>query len=126
MNKEKDMDKKCNKYEGLFTFGTEEDFLKHLSECENCQKEHEKALKLSSLIKESANEYRRLEKKSSLKKTMCKIACTLVVVSSLGIYAGIEINENHRYQSFINSETETSIIAQEGLPVDDMGFFKYN
>jgi len=26
----------------------------------------------------------------------------------------------------MKSNTETSIIAQEGLPVDDMGFFDYN
>lgn len=120
------MDKDCKKYEGLYLFGKDEDFFKHINECAECQKEYEKEQRLSELLKDSATTYRLMEKKSNVKKTMYKIACSLVVFSCLGVYTGFEINENHKYQQFIKTNTETSIISQYGLPVDEYGFFAYN
>ena len=120
------MDKKCKKYEGLYLFGKDEDFFKHICECEECKREYEKEKRLSELLKDSATTYRLMEKKSNTKRTMYRIACSLVIFSCLGVYTGIEVNEKQKYQQFIKANTETSIIAQDGLPVDEYGFFAYN
>ena len=47
------MKEKCNKYEQLINFGTEEELMKHISQCEDCRQEHEKMLAVSSLIQEA-------------------------------------------------------------------------
>lgn len=125
--REKIMDKKCNKYEAYYTFAGEEDFLAHLQECEDCRREYEKEQRLSRLIKESAGTYRRLEQRNNLKKSAVKIACLLFIFATVGIYNGFQVQQNGNYQQFLTATgTDTSVIAQEGLPVDDFGFFDYN
>lgn len=120
------MENKCNKYEAYFTFSNEEDFQKHLQECEDCRKQFEKEQRLSELIKDSASTYNKLKQKNSLKKSLVKTACALLVFSTLGLYTGINLQEKSEYQKFMTNNTETSIIAQEGLPTDEFGFFDYN
>ena len=46
------MDKKCTKYEALFTFRSEEELNEHIANCPDCQKEHENMQKVSELLKE--------------------------------------------------------------------------
>ena len=46
------MENKCNKYEGLFTFSSEEELKAHINECEDCRLEDEKMQKVSSLLDE--------------------------------------------------------------------------
>ena len=53
------MTEKCSKYEAYFTFASEEDFQKHLEECEDCRKEHEKMQKISSLVQEVKPYYKK-------------------------------------------------------------------
>ena len=43
------MNKKCSKYEGLFTFSDEETLKKHIETCEDCRKEQEVMDKVSDL-----------------------------------------------------------------------------
>ena len=40
------MDKKCTKYEALFTFRSEEELEEHLQNCPECRAEHEKMQKV--------------------------------------------------------------------------------
>ena len=53
------MTKKCDKYESLFIFADEETLNKHLQECEDCRREHEKMHKVSVLVKEAEPELKR-------------------------------------------------------------------
>ena len=78
MKEEKYMnnENKCNKYESFFIFRDEEAFNEHLEHCPDCKKEHEKHLKVSSLLKEVAPVY--LEKKRKEKKSAIKIAHSLL------------------------------------------------
>ena len=46
-------EKKCNGYESMFLFLSEEDFNKHLEVCESCRLENEKMNKVSDLIQEA-------------------------------------------------------------------------
>ena len=46
------MENNCNKYEAYFIFKSDEDFLNHVANCPDCQVEHEKMQKVSSLISE--------------------------------------------------------------------------
>lgn len=126
MSKGKNMIKKCTKYEAYSTFASEKDFFAHLQECEDCKKEYEKELRLSVLIQDSAETYKAMTHKNNTKKMMCKIACMLVIFTSFGAYTGFEVKQHQRFSNFVKANTETSIIAQEGLPTDEYGFFDYN
>ena len=39
--------KQCNGYEAMYTFLNDEDFERHLKECPQCAKEHEKMQKVT-------------------------------------------------------------------------------
>ena len=119
------MDKKCNKYEAYFTFASKDDFDAHISNCKECMQEKIKQEKLSFLIKDSSETYKLLSSKQKTQKTLIKIACSLLLFVSFGTFAGIEMYETHTYQTFVNS-SETSVIFQQGLPIDDYGFFDYH
>ena len=49
--------KQCNGYEAMYTFLNDEDFERHLKECPQCAKEHEKMQKVSNIIQITAGEY---------------------------------------------------------------------
>lgn len=120
------MTEKCTKYEAYSMFASEKDFFDHLQECEDCKKEFEKELRLSALIQDCAPTYRELCKQKNTKKLMSKIACVLVLFTSFGVFAGFEVKQYQRFDTFVKANTEISVISQDGLPVDDYGFFDYN
>lgn len=45
---------KCDKYEAFFVFNDEKAFYEHIENCPDCKAQHEKYLKVSSLVKEVA------------------------------------------------------------------------
>lgn len=109
------MKNKCKKYEGLFTFGSEEDFQKHLEQCEDCRLEHEKMQKISSLIQEVKPYY----KKKQNNKKMLKIACSLLLFAFLGTGVGLmsfntDISDTIKYGTTLSAE-------DLGFPVDSYG-----
>lgn len=120
------MTEKCTKYEAYSMFASEKDFFDHLQECDDCKKEFEKELRLSALIQDSAPTYRAMVEKNNTKKLMCKIACVLVLFTFFGVFTGFEVKQHQRFDNFVKANTETSVISQDGLPVDDYGFFDYN
>lgn len=123
--KGKQMDKKCNKYEAYFTFASSDEYEKHLLTCEDCKKENIKEEKLSLLIKDSAETYKAIYKKQQAKKTMMKIACSLLLFVSFGTIANFEMTQTNKYKYLTNTNTDISIISEAGLPVDEYGFFDY-
>lgn len=116
-----DNEKKCDKYEALFVFQGEEALNNHLSECDDCKKEHEKHLKISQMVKEVAPEY--LAKRYNKKKTALKrlAACFIVFVGLTGTYTGISMYNNSDIQ--VNAD-EDSYISTMGLPIDEYGFLE--
>lgn len=109
------MKNKCTKFEGLFTFGTEEDLLKHIEECDDCKHEYEKMQKISSLVQEVRPYYRKKRKNSK----MLKIACSLLLFAFLGTGVGLvsfntDISDTLKYGTTLSAE-------DLGFPVDSYG-----
>lgn len=112
------MDNKCDKFEAMFVFASEEDFQKHLSECADCREEYSKADKLSSLIKEAAPLYLAKERNTKFKKIM---SCCVFLFFAVASIIGLGVNT---YRQGDVGYSETSVIYDLGLPVDDYGLLK--
>lgn len=107
--------KKCNGYETMFTFLSDEAFQQHLLECEECRLEHEKMQKVSQLIQE-AKPYIQSNKK---KKTAIKAACAaFAVISMSACFQFFTTTGLYDEIAYYNSPT----IEEMGLPVDEYGF----
>lgn len=109
------MDKKCTKYEALFTFRSEEDLMEHIKTCPDCQEEHEKMQKISELLQEVKPYY--ISKRKNLAKL--KIACALLMIFITGTTAGLinlnsDISDTLKYGATLSAE-------DMGLPVDSYG-----
>ena len=101
------------KFEALFTFGTEEDFLTHIKGCPDCASEYEKMQKVSSLIQEVKPHYARKRKNSQV----FKVACTLLflIVGSFSLtFMNPDVSDTLRYGTTLSAE-------DLGLPVDSYG-----
>ncbi len=112
-------DNKCDKYEGFFVFQNQEQFDKHIKNCEDCKKEHEKYLKISSLVKEVAPIYLERENKKKMMSAAKRLACCLVVFVGLSAFTGYKVYDNYTYQ--VSLEQESSV-SDMGLPTDEYGF----
>lgn len=113
------MKEKCNKYEAFFVFTNEKEFQIHLLECGDCQKEHQKAQKISALVKEAAPYYKNLKRRNSALKKVC--ASFLLVLTLFG--AGIFYNNHNANQYLAQAYLEEygSAISDMGFPVDEYG-----
>lgn len=108
---------KCNKYEGLFVFGNEDDLQEHLRVCPDCQKEHEEMQKVSTLVKEVKPFIRKNRAHSKFKLKVA--ACFLTLIFGFGMINFLiprDINKNKT-----SLATEISPVAQMGLPTDEYG-----
>ncbi len=110
------MNEKCNKYEILVNFGTEEELLSHIKECEDCKKEHEKMMAVSALIQEAKPYY--LEQKTRIQKL--KIACVMFFTLFSGVTFGL-INNNYNVIDTL-SYYDGITFEDMGFPTDDYGF----
>lgn len=110
------MEDKCSKYEGLFVFSDSDELEKHLSECDECRKEHEKMEKVSKLLDEVKFYYRSKNKRLHKLKIAC--AVSLVIFSSLSFGAAFN-NED-----FMDTLMYGDVLSAEdlGFPVDSYGF----
>lgn len=111
---------KCNKYESFFVFSDEEAFNEHLEHCPDCQKEHEKHLKISSLVKEVAPIYLERKRKEKI-SVMKRLACCFVVFVGFASFAGYMAYDDYMFKAM---EVEDSYVSTMGLPVDDYGFLE--
>lgn len=101
------MNKKCNKYESLFIFSDEKTLIEHISVCEECRKEYEKMNKVSDLIKEVKNEYKKPN------HVALKVACVLF----LFITGGISVDMLDMKYGILDT-----IQYGEPLTMNDLGF----
>ena len=120
------MTKKCDKYESLFIFADEETLNKHLQECEDCRREHEKMHKVSALVKEAEPE---LKRRAAFFNSL-KVACVLFLFITGGVFfqtfAPMQLNNTNAtmtasISSDMSFDYEDSIIPDMGLPTDDYG-----
>ena len=114
-------EKKCNKYEGFFVFQNEEKFYEHLKHCPDCQKEHEKYIQVSKLVKEVAPVYLAKRNKRKL-DAVKKLACCFIFLAGFSVYSGYQLYGDYTFQ--VNSADESYISSSLGLPVDEYGFLE--
>ncbi len=113
--------KKCDKYEAFFVFQDEEAFNNHIKECPDCQKEHEKYTKVSSLVKEVAPVYLEKQKKNkfaAVKKLAC---CFVLFVGITASYTGYNMYNDYTSQTYWDDD---SYVSAMGLPIDEYGFLE--
>lgn len=109
------MDKKCDKYEALFTFSNDEQLQAHIEECEECKKEDETMKKVSALIQEVKPYYK--NRQNALSKI--KAACILFAI----IFGGATFTMlNYNTDIADTIKYGTTLSAEDlGLPVDSYG-----
>ena len=111
------MDKKCLKYEGLFTFSDETALNAHISECEDCKKENENMQKVSDLLSEVKMYY---YTKRKLKRAKLRALCAVMVFAlftslSLGlVLTNEDLTDTIKYGQTLTAE-------DFGFPVDSYG-----
>ena len=111
----KKMKDKCIKYEGLLTFGDENQLSEHIAQCPDCQKEHEKMQQVSELIAEAAPFIKQERKKKAYIKMACASFAFVILVSTLGVInLNTDIHDTIMYG-------QTMEIEDYGLPVDSYG-----
>ena len=116
-----DNQNKCDKYEAYFVFQNEEAFNKHLENCEECRKEHEKYLEVSKLVKEVSGPYLKRELNRKRKNTFKKIACCFTAFINVSSFSGVKLYEDYNFQV---NYIEGSYVSAMGLPTDDYGFLE--
>ena len=109
------MTEKCTKYEALFTFSTQEEFEKHLKECPDCQKEHEKMQQVSELIKEAKPYFVERRKNIARIKAVAASFALIFFTATLGVINfDTDISDTIKYGTTLSAE-------DLGLPVDSYG-----
>lgn len=110
------MDKKCNKYEALFTFGTEQEFQEHLLLCDDCRREHERMLRVSELIQEAKPEFIKVRKD---RFKHLKIACVFFMV----LLAGVSLETADKQFGIVDQIMYGERLTPEklGFPTDSYG-----
>ena len=116
-------EKKCNGYESMFTFLSEEDFLKHLETCEECKKEHERMQKISNLIQEAKPYIKQKRKNSQILKAACAVFIICFTSMSIPIYT---LGTNVYNEVIASIDANSMTVEEMGLPVDEYGFLYIN
>lgn len=105
----------CKKYEGLFTFADEKDFLAHIEECPNCKAEHERMQRVSDLIQEVAPQIKAKRREFAKVKLACTSFGIVFCLLTLGV-----VNLNPDVHDMI-MYGQTMSVEDYGFPVDSYG-----
>lgn len=114
------MKNKNEKYESLFIFRDEEEFLPIVSADEELIAEHERMTRVSELIKEVAPEFRQKRRAKAKLKLACASFALVMCLSTLGV-----INLNPDIHDYIKYG-QTLSIEDYGFPVDSYGLIMVN
>lgn len=106
---------KCTKYEGLFVFADEKEFLSHIVACPDCKAEHEKMNKVSKLIQEAAPQIKQKRRDFARVKLACASFGIVFCLLTLGV-----INLNQDVHDMI-MYGQTMTVEDYGFPVDSYG-----
>lgn len=105
----------CKKYEGLFTFADEKEFLSHIENCPDCRAEHERMQKVSALIREVAPQIKEKRREFAKVKLACASFGIIFCFMTLGV-----INLNQDVHDII-MYGQTMSVEDYGFPVDSYG-----
>lgn len=105
----------CKKYEGLFTFADEKDFLAHIEECPDCKAEHERMQRVSDLIQEVAPQIKAKRREFAKVKLACTSFGIVFCLLTLGV-----VNLNPDVHDMI-MYGQTMSVEDYGFPVDSYG-----
>ena len=109
------MDKKCTKFESLFTFRSEDELLEHIKTCPECAQEYENMKKVSALIQEVKPYYQKKQSVSARIKAACVIMFLFLSGLTLGVVSlNTDVTDTLKYGTTLSSE-------DLGFPVDDYG-----
>ena len=120
------MNKKCSKYEGLYTFGNSKELNEHIKNCLDCQAEQEKMNKISELLQEVKPYYIQMHKTYY---NRLKIAFVL----GFGLFVGVLLGHfsqglipNSNTYTLSSDSTTSSSFNEYGIPVDSYGLITVN
>ena len=109
------MENKCSKYEGLFIFSDSDTLKRHVEECEDCRKEHQKMERVSELIDEVKFHYYAKSKRRPKLRAACAAVLLLFSTLSFGVAVNNEdLMDTLRYGECLSAE-------DLGFPVDSYG-----
>ncbi|MCM1339119.1 MAG: hypothetical protein NC191_05565 [Muribaculaceae bacterium] len=109
------MNKKCSKYEALFTFRSEQELNDHIQNCEDCRLEHEKMLRVSELLQEVKPYYKTRRKNLAKIKVACALFMLTISTATVGVInLNTDVSDTLKYGTTLSSE-------DLGLPVDSYG-----
>ena len=111
------MDKKCSKYESLFTFSDENTLNQHIQECEDCREVYEQMQKVSSLLDEVKLYYYTKRKQS---RTRLRALCAVLVFALFtSLSLGLLVTNEDLTDTLMYGQTFTA--EDYGFPVDSYG-----
>lgn len=116
------MDKKCSKYEALFTFSDEETLLKHIQECEECREEHNKMKKVSDLLGEVKFYYRSKNRRKTKLRAVCAVALIFMTMTFGYIMNDDDLLDTLKYGDTLTAEELGFPVDSYGLVMVDNGF----
>ena len=114
------MKEQCRQYEGLMTFGNDEQLQEHMKVCADCRAEHERMEKVSALIQEVAPSIKERRKNTARLKMACASFTLIMLVSTLSV---INLNTDI-HDTLMYGQTLT--LEDYGLPVDSYGLITVN
>lgn len=121
----KDTNENCNKLEGLFVFGSNEDLKEHLLSCSQCRKAYEEIMNVEKLTQASKPLYKK--RKKHKQHIRVKIAACFVGVMIFG-GIGTSITPSTYYSNLYDRAncklygiSQNSQDKNANLPVDDDG-----
>lgn len=117
------MTEKCNKYQPLFIFASEDALFEHLKVCPDCRKEHEQMENVANLVKEVKPYIKKETKLLKIKFPSQIAACFIVAIlcffaiTNYSYYIASK-NDNDEALALVKQD---SISTQMGVPTDEYG-----
>lgn len=110
------MKDKCEKFEGLFVFGNQNDLKEHVENCPDCKLEQEQFDKISALIQKAKPFY---QQEKAKKRNQLKVACALFLMV-LGTSTFSLLNYDNALVERVKYG-QTLCAEDLGFPVDSYG-----
>lgn len=114
---------KCNLYESLYIFRSEEELQEHIDECEICREKHSAFLQVEKLVR-TAKPYHARKKALDIKLKQKILASMYVLVIFTSTYSGYAYffdMMNPQSQPEIADLIDNSFFNRMNLPTDEYG-----
>lgn len=114
------MTDKCDRYESLFVFGTEQELENHIAICPDCREQHEMLNKTAFVAREVAPHYANYGKTKPLQLAIKAAAGFIVITLAYFIinHGAMQGDIDGYNLSYTQNE---SVISEMGLPTDEYG-----